>query len=1570
MSDKEKLSLDESLEHDVSVRQGEKSYIDYNAELNLFSPDGKIQFEEDEKAARQYFLTHVNPNTVYFHNIEEKLEYLVEHGYYEKEVLDQYISPEDENPYCSEFIKDLFKHVYGYKYRFDTFMGALKFYSSYSMKTNDGKRYLERYEDRIVMVALTLAEGDKDKAIKIADEIITGKLQPATPTFLNAGKKQRGEYVSCFPAGTPVMTDNGYKNIEDITIKDKVLSHDGLFHEVEEKIVNSNSERLVRIKHYGNKEDLLLTPNHPVLVWTNRNIDTLIDGDGADINKGFVWIEAQDVTEEDFIVGANVKENKEEKEYSLLEIFDYDKNNLTVVDGIIKKKNIDRKTRKKFEFNQSFNEIRNNVAKDYDLGLLFGWYISEGHVSKRRTKGNVNKPNGVHFTLGTHEINFIEELIGTIEKVFDIKSVVYPSKFDGSTKISINSPIIGNFFNKILGTGFNKKVIPNDFIVSNREFQLGLIHGVFRGDGHTTSGACSLDLVNPNIISTLQLIMTRLGIITRIRTYINSSGNLTGQLTIPGLPGNNEEIIYSIKKNLNNYIGLKGTGNNLRNSEFYKIEDDKIVYQVKNVEITDDIPDTVYNLEVKDTHTYTVNNVIVHNCFLLRTEDSMDSIANTITSSLQLSKRGGGVGILLTNIREQGSTIKNIEGASSGVIPVMKLLEDSFTYANQLGARQGAGAVYISACHPDVLSVLDTKRENADEKVRIKTLSIGLVIPDIAFEMARKNENLYLFSPKDVYDVYGVPMSDISITEKYHEMVEDSRISKKKISARHLFQTIAELQFESGYPYLLFEDTANQWNNIDGRINMSNLCVSGDTEVLTDTGYKKAKDLYESQEDFNVIVDERARTMDLSNIGTSVQKSTKMFKTKENAAVFKLTTLEGREITATPWHKMYAKRNEEIIKLPLSELEVGDSILINSDDIDQRGSIHNPDLAYISGILVADGTVDSNNKGSNSAKLYLYGEKEECLEKITKSIKNSLKGREDLVERQSTLDPEFIWDENNNRHSLSSSPLYKLLKEQDYDIKEKKVQVPDFVKNADRETQVEFLNGVFQMDGCVTGSKQYNSISIELGSIHHEFLKDIQKLLGTFGISARVYVSKKEDSYALLPDGLGGEKEYCQKKSWVLKTSSLQESSKLYNLLQWRKPHSDRWKFLTKDREKLVYNIKRNKFAIVKDIEFVGYEDVYDVTVENGHSLIFDGIVTGNCSEILQINTPAEFDERGNVKEDAEGRDISCNLASLNIANVMKKGDFKNTVHTAIDALTVVSDNTNISIVPNVRNGNEKSHSIGLGTMNLHGFLGSEKIHYGSDEALDFTNVFYATLRYHSLKASVEIAKEKGTFYDFVKSDYVNINDQGYSKALENYTNGTWETFPHTQRIKEMYSEYGQWYPQQEDWQKLDKEIQEYGLYHAYLNANAPTGNISYVNNSTSSLHPIVAKIEARKQSGLGRVYYPAYGLTNNNLEYYDDAYEIGYKAIIDTYAVAGKHIDQGQSLTLFFKNTDTTRTMNKAYNYAWSRGKEKNEFGEVALYDPRTSWKTGVVKTLYYSRIRSDSLEGTELEGCVSCTI
>ena len=153
----------------------------------------------------------------------------------------------------------------------------------------------------------------------------------------------------------------------------------------------------------------------------------------------------------------------------------------------------------------------------------------------------------------------------------------------------------------------------------------------------------------------------------------------------------------------------------------------------------------------------------------------------------------------------------------------MKILEDSFSYANQLGARQGAGAVYLHAHHPDILRFLDTKRENADEKVRIKTLSLGVVIPDVTFKLAKENRDMHLFSPYDVAREYGKPLSDLSVNDHYDELVANPRIRKTTISAREFFKTLAELQFESGYPYVLFEDTVNRANPLAGHVNMSNL---------------------------------------------------------------------------------------------------------------------------------------------------------------------------------------------------------------------------------------------------------------------------------------------------------------------------------------------------------------------------------------------------------------------------------------------------------------------------------------------------------------------------------------------------------------------------------------------------------------------------------------------------------------------------------------------------------------------------------------------------------------------------
>ena len=145
------------------------------------------------------------------------------------------------------------------------------------------------------MVALTLAAGDTTLAEKLVDEIIDGRFQPATPTFLNSGKKQRGEPVSCFPAGTPVDTSEGPKSIETLQAGDRVLSHDGSYSVVEAVVENPNNQALVSISHFGHKEPIRCTPEHPILVWTTREVETLIEGDGADPFNGFVWLAAKDV---------------------------------------------------------------------------------------------------------------------------------------------------------------------------------------------------------------------------------------------------------------------------------------------------------------------------------------------------------------------------------------------------------------------------------------------------------------------------------------------------------------------------------------------------------------------------------------------------------------------------------------------------------------------------------------------------------------------------------------------------------------------------------------------------------------------------------------------------------------------------------------------------------------------------------------------------------------------------------------------------------------------------------------------------------------------------------------------------------------------------------------------------------------------------------------------------------------------------------------------------------------------------------------------------------------------------
>lgn len=544
-------------------------------------------------------------------------------------------------------------------------------------------------------------------------------------------------------------------------------------------------------------------------------------------------------------------------------------------------------------------------------------------------------------------------------------------------------------------------------------------------------------------------------------------------------------------------------------------------------------------------------------CFLVRVEDNLESIMRGVNSSAQLSKRGGGVALNLSNVREVGAPIKKVEGMSSGVVPWMKILEDTFSSVDQLGQRSGAGAVYLHAHHPDIIGFLDTKRENADEKVRIKTLSLGVVVPDITYELARKGEEMYLFSPYDIKREYGVDFTDMDISAKYYELVDNPKIKKTKFEygskrgARGFLMTVGEISGESGYPYILNVDTANDANVIHGNINMSNL-----------------------------------------------------------------------------------------------------------------------------------------------------------------------------------------------------------------------------------------------------------------------------------------------------------------------------------------------------------------------------------------------------CSEILQVNTASEFNE--DLSYSHVGRDISCNLGSMNIAKSMEGGNIGATVESAVRALSSVSDLSNIGSVPSIARGNDMSHAIGLGQMNLHGFFIKEDLPYGSEDSLNFTNIYFMTVAYHAYRASNLISKETGKrFAEFEKSGY---SDADY--LTDKYSDP--EMVTPNEVVKNLFEKYGVSIPTSEDWAKLAQEIAEHGIYNAYLQAIPPTGSISYINNSTASIHPVTDRVERRKEGMTGKVFYPQPYITSENFDRVENAYEIGYEKLIDVYAEATKHVDQGLSLTLFFKAGSTTRDINKSYLYAWKKG----------------------IKTLYYSRLQADSIDGTDFSECLSCAL
>ncbi|BDH60462.1 ribonucleoside-diphosphate reductase subunit alpha [Lysinibacillus sp. PLM2] len=361
----------------------------------------------------------------------------------------------------------------------------------------------------------------------------------------------------------------------------------------------------------------------------------------------------------------------------------------------------------------------------------------------------------------------------------------------------------------------------------------------------------------------------------------------------------------------------------------------------------------------------------------------------------------------------------------------------------------------------------------------------------------------------------------------------------------------------------------------------------------------------------------------------------------------------------------------------------------------------------------------------------------------------------------------------------------------------------------------------------------------------------------------------------------------------------------------------------------------RSLYTEVKKAQFEsGYPfEIFDDNVNDVHPLKNIGRVkmSNLCTEILQMQVTSVITDQDQPNE--YGLDVSCNLGSIDIHAASKSKDFDKLIDTSMRLLTNVSSMTNIKNVPSVAKANQMMHSVGLGAMNLHGHLVSQGILYGSKDSIDFTDCFMEAMNYYSLKSSMEIAKERGeTFYRFEDSDYasgvyfedyVNKEEKELSpivlKALGNIPIIT----------KQM-------------WQTLKRDVMKYGLFHSYRLAVAPTGSISYIRSCTASIAPCTERVEIRDYAD-SRTIYPMPHLTNENSSLYVEAYDLNPYDMIDLYAAAQKHVDQGISMTLYVTNAWTTEQLAKIYIYAWTKG----------------------IKSVYYVRQRLQTIEE-----CVACQI
>ena len=888
--------------------------------------------------------------------------------------------------------------------------------------------------------------------------------------------------------------------------------------------------------------------------------------------------------------------------------------------------------------------------------------------------------------------------------------------------------------------------------------------------------------------------------------------------------------------------------------------------------------------------------------------------------------------------------------------------------------RKGAIAVYIEPWHMDIMDFLDLKKNSGEERRRAHDLFPALWIPDLFMKRIEQNAEWTLFDPYetgDLHDLYGEEFE-----KRYIEYENNPNIKKVKVNAKDLWKKILLEYYETGNPFLCFKDNANRRNpnNHNGIIRSSNLCVSGNTRLATQFGLVKAEELEKLNKEIIATYDYRTNG-NRKEYGVGYAQCLKMYKTKTNAEVYKITTKDGYSIEATLWHEFYVVRNGKIIKIPLQEIKLTDKLLIQSGE-GQFGKKGNYSLGLLTGFITGDGTLSRNHSNKQTAHIDLYNEDVNLKNIIFENLKISIKEYKTLKKTISTdetklkIPKEFKHTKNSTKIRFSSVKLGRILEEKYNFTKKNKLRVPEFVFQGTKETVIGYLQGLFTSDASVNIIKNNGipTLAIQLASISKNLLEEVQILLSNFGIRSKI--SKMRNGGKTHFEYKG--KRYFSKPLYRLFING-HNAIKYVELVGFLGKKQIKAHNVLAKREKLGYNKYRRKneyFEVeIKDIKYVGKKDVYDTTQLVNHSLIFNGIVTGNCTEIFQNTEPNKylvevfyedgtkdyFEEEADVKVEIdgietiikgkkitslhtingkkvyfvqktaiEGKTAVCNLASVNLSKVNTPRKIEKIIPLAIRMLDNVID-LNFYPVKKTKDTNLKNRAIGLGAMGEAQLIAEKQLFWGSEEHLKLIDELFERISYSAIEASANLAQEKGSYPEFKGSRW--------SKGI----------LPIDTANKEAKKLINREYVK--DWKALKKKVKK-GMRNGYLMAIAPTSSISILSGTTQTIEPVYKrKWYEENLSGLIPVIVP--NLSPDTYMFYTPAYELDQKVLVKAAAIRQKWIDQGQSLNIFI-------------NPEQASGKYLNEIYMLG-------WKLGI-KSFYY--LRSKSPEATEeiMDRSVEC--